>query len=85
MTKSLTNEECWEKFQFKLSLQIPHPIYKEDMFFDGLEANYVSLLEQEIKNLKDAYERLNQKYDWMTTQEMYRLRDEIKKEKFERK
>ncbi len=78
MSKSLTNDECWERFQFRLSTSKPHPIHKETMYFDGLEAEYLGRIERELEFFKEAYERLRQKLDWMTTQEMYRLRDALK-------
>ncbi len=74
----MTNEECQIRFGFSLSMQQKHPVYKEVMKFEALEAEYVGRLERELEFLKEAYERLRQKLDWMTTQEMYRLKDAYK-------
>lgn len=78
MSQNLSNKECFEKHKFSLSMDMPHPIYKDTMYFEGLCADYVSRLERENEFLKQAYERLREKLDWMTTQEMYRLKDQLK-------
>jgi hypothetical protein len=75
----MTNDECWEKFQFRLSITQKHPVYGEDFTLEGLAADAFSRLERKVEDLEKAYERLHQKYDWTTSQEMYRLKDEIKK------
>lgn len=82
MKQKGNEKEFFEKFGFTSTRTKPHPKFKEHaMEFTGLEADYVSGIESEIEFWKEAYDRLRAKLDWMTTQEMNRLRDVIEKSK----
>lgn len=79
MKQSDNPDEFFKKFKFTLSTSRKHHVFKDETIsFEGLEASYVSHVERELEFMKDAYQRLVQKLDWMTTQEMYRLRDKAK-------
>ena len=78
MKQSDNPEEFFKKYGFRKNSSMPHPIHKDTMHFEGLEADYVNRLESELEYWKEAYQRLLQKQEWMTTQEMYRLKDVLK-------
>lgn len=78
MKQSENPDEFFKKFGFTRSSSRKHPVFKEETIrFEGLEAEYVGRIESELDYMKEAYQRLVQKLDWMTTQEMYRLRDKV--------
>jgi len=77
------SEEFFQKYGFTQSCSMPHPIYKDTMTFTGLEAEYVGRLEREVEHYKRAFMEQVDRNQQLQVQEYYRLRDEIKKLKFE--
>lgn len=84
MKQSDDPKAFFEKYGFTRTVTILHPIYKDEMHFEGLEAEYVNRLEMKISDLQDHLQRMWQKVDHLTSLEQYRLRDEIKKKEFEK-
>lgn len=74
------SEEFFQKFGFKLTTSMPHPIFKNEIIeFKGLEANYVSKLESDLEHYRKAYSEVLQTNQRLHTREHYRLEDEIKR------
>lgn len=81
MKQSDDPKAFFEKYQFTSTLNIPHPKFKDEMEFTGLEANYVSTLEYEVKNLEKYIRLQNDKIDFLMNKEFYNYKDQIKETK----
>lgn len=79
MKQSDNPELFFDKYGFRQTSERPHPIYKDMMHFEGLEAEYVSRLESEIEYYKKAFVDVMQNNERLLSREHWRLRDEIKK------
>lgn len=73
--------EFFEKYKFQMSSSQPHPIYKDTMHFEGLEAEYVGRIERDLDHYKKMCSELIMRNENYAAREQYRLRDELEKEK----
>ncbi len=73
MKQSDDPKAFFEKYQFTLTTKMPHPTFKDEMEFTGLEAKYVSELEFEIKNQDKYIKLLHDKVDFLTNQSYYKM------------
>lgn len=70
-----------DKFEFTLTIDMKHPISKEDMHFEGWEAKYVSRLEMQVKDLEKYLNIQNEKIDWLMNRDMYLIKKGLEKDK----
>lgn len=82
MKQSDDPKAFFEKYKFTLTYSLPHPTHKDMMEFDGLEANYVSGLEREVKHLKNYIELLQGKIEYLMSQDYYLYKEKLKREGF---
>jgi len=75
--QSVEPDVFFKKYGFTQSLSMPHPIYNDTMYFDGLEAEYVGRLEREIEHLKKCYAEVLASNHRLQIQDHYRMHDEI--------
>jgi len=68
-------EKFFEKYGFTQSYSKPHPDFKDDMEFHGLESHYVNMLERRLKHLEEYIDLQNQKIDFLMNKEFYKWKD----------
>jgi hypothetical protein len=79
MKQSDNKDAFFKKYGFTRHTEMPHPIYKDIMTFEGLEAEYVGRLEIELDHYKRALSDALMNNERLMTREYYRLKDEIEK------
>lgn len=79
MKQSDDVDKFFKKYGFTANLSMPHPIYKDRIFFEGLEANYVSSLQNELEHFKRCFRDSIANNEMLLSRESWRLRDELKK------
>lgn len=62
----------FDKYQFTMTIEKPHPTHKDQMRFEGLEADYVSRLEQQVRDLEKYVGIQNDKIDFLMSQEIHK-------------
>jgi hypothetical protein len=73
MKQSENHDEFFKKYGFTKSSSQPHPVYKDTMTFEGLEADYVFRLEQERDHYKELFVESRRTTEWWMHREFYRL------------
>lgn len=84
MKQSDDQEAFFKKYEFTSNYSLFHPVYKDRIHFDGLEADYVNYLERELEHYKKCFAEVSMNNERLLTREHYRLQDEIKKLKVEK-
>lgn len=77
----MNEKEFFEKYKFNMHIRKPHPVYEDEMKFDGLEAEYVSRLERDAEHYQSLIRNQKQEIDRLSMLAVYRLEDELKKKK----
>lgn len=72
MKQSDDPKAFFEKYKFTQSSSKPHPVHKDSMNFEGLEADYVSTLELKITQLEKYIGLQNDKIDFLMNKEFYK-------------
>lgn len=67
-----------EKYGFTLNYSLPHPVFKDQMNFEGLEADYVKHLQREVEHYKNCFFETSSNNERLLSMERYRLNDEVK-------
>lgn len=65
MRQSDNTQAFFDKYGFKMNMEKPHPRHKDTMHFEGLEADYVTDLECQIRDLEKYVECQSQKINWL--------------------
>lgn len=78
MKQSEDSKAFFEKYGFTRTVSMPHPIHKDKMHFEGLEAEYVGGLEYQIAQLHKFIGQLQEKLDWIQTREFYDFKSKLK-------
>lgn len=76
MKQSDNPDEFFKKYGFRMSISKPHPKHQDTMFFEGLEASYVSSLEERIKSLETYIDLQNRKIDFLISKEFHKWKAE---------
>jgi hypothetical protein len=78
MKQSDNPEEFFKKYGFTMYMKEPHPIFKDMMEFEGLEAKYVSELEHKVRDLEKYINYQNDKIDFLMNRDLYLLKEKLK-------
>lgn len=81
MKQSEDSKAFFEKYGFTQTSSMPHPEFKDEMCFEGLESEYVSRLESQIRTLETYIGLQNQKIDFLMTKEFYKWEQDKKDSK----
>lgn len=66
------SETFFKKYGFTQTYSAPHPIHKDEMTFEGLEAQYVTSLEHRVRDLEKYIQIQNDKIDFLMNKEFYK-------------
>lgn len=79
MKQSDDPKAFFDKYGFTLTITENHPTFKDEMFFEGLEANYVSRLESELEHYKRCLMDSLSNNERLMSREFFRMKDELEK------
>lgn len=79
MKQKGNEEEFFNKYGFTKSITMKHPRLKGEMNFEGLEADYVSHLENKVDHLERYIGLQNQNIEFLMNKEFYKWKEMEKK------